>query len=222
MSNKTKFEEMYSKNVSDKTEKKNGLTYLSWAYAWAELKKLDEKADFQIHENSEGLPYFASPLGIDCKVSVTANGVTHTMRLPVMDGANKTQKTEAYTITDKWGKEKTVAAANMFDVNKTIMRCLVKAIAMHGLGLYIYAGEDLPEETGVDVKQENKRTLPGTNPPIDAPSDMQLASDIRPTPEEKITAANPENSVNVVTTKKAGWGSKKINKATETKTGELY
>jgi hypothetical protein len=67
------------------------------------------------------------------------------MWLPVMDGANKAMKAEAYTYTTKYG-EKDVEPASMFDINKTIMRCLVKNLAMFGLGLYIYAGEDLPED----------------------------------------------------------------------------
>lgn len=141
------FKEIYETNVNKYVEIKEQsgvrLSYLSWAYAWAEVKKLDEKANYQIHENADGNPFFVSQFGIDVKVSVTINNVTHTMRLPVMDGANKAMKTESYKYTVKSG-EKTVKAADAFDINKTIMRCLVKAIAMHGLGLYIYAGEDIP------------------------------------------------------------------------------
>lgn len=158
---KTLFDTLYSTNVNGKVEKKNGLNYLSWAYGWSEVKKIDPNANYTIHETSEGLPYFISPLGIDCKVSVTIKGLTHTMRLPVMDGANKAMKAEAYEYSTKYGT-KTVEAATMFDVNKTIMRCLVKAIAMHGLGLYIYAGEDLPEgeEKPEKTSPENNTTKP--------------------------------------------------------------
>ncbi len=167
----SKFQEMFSKDVSQKVEKKNGLSYLSWAWAWAEVKKIDENASYEIHEDQNGNAFFASQLGIDCKVSVTIHGKTHTMRLPVMDGANKAMKFEAYTyVINKYewvsgrkqltGKEeKTVEAATSFDVNKTIMRCLVKAIAMHGLGLYIYAGEDLPEDVSTDTKSDSKQEL---------------------------------------------------------------
>ena len=84
--------------------------------------------------------------------NVTIDGITHMMWLPVMDGANKAMKNKPYTYNTKSG-EKTVEAATMFDVNKTIMRCLVKNLAMFGLGLYIYAGEDLPE-----VEAEEQKT----------------------------------------------------------------
>ena len=76
---------------------------------------------------------------------VTINGLTHTMWLPVMDGANKAMKSEGYTHDTKFKKDISVEPATMFDINKTIMRCLVKNLAMFGLGLYIYSGEDLPE-----------------------------------------------------------------------------
>lgn len=160
---KTLFETLYATNVNDKVEKKKDLSYLSWSYGWSAVKKVDPNANYTIHENSEGLPYFISPLGIDCKVSVTIKGLTHTMRLPVMDGANKAMKDVDYTYKTQYG-EKSVNAATMFDVNKTIMRCLVKAIAMHGLGLYIYAGEDLPEgeEKPETPKKELKTTETGS------------------------------------------------------------
>lgn len=203
----SKFQEMYSKDVNSKVEKKNGLSYLSWAYAWAEVKKVDENASYEIHEDAQGNAFFMSPLGIDCKVSVTIHGKTHTMRLPVMDGANKAMKLESYTYKTKFG-EKTVEAANSFDVNKTIMRCLVKAIAMHGLGLYIYAGEDLPEETGESVV---------------TPKVTKQEVKVEPTPEEKIVAANPDNAVNTVPkTGKAGWGKPKKQEVAKSDDGGLY
>ena len=217
---KTKFQEMFEKDVNSKVEKKNGLSYLSWAFAWAEVKKIDENADYTIHENANGDAFFASSLGIDCKVSVTIHGKTHTMRLPVMDGANKAMKTEAYTYTvNKYGKteEKTVQAATSFDVNKTIMRCLVKAIAMHGLGLYIYAGEDLPEEQ-VDAKQEQK-TAPNLKAAMAVAKETGEKVKVEANPEEKLVAANPENNVNAVPAKK-GWGKKSSN--TQPTGGDLY
>lgn len=88
--------------------------------------------------------------------TVTIDGITHEMWLPVMDGANNAMRFEPYSIKTKFG-DKPVAAATMFDVNKTIMRCLTKNLAMFGLGLYIYAGEDLPEETE-DEKQAKQTT----------------------------------------------------------------
>jgi hypothetical protein len=96
-------------------------------------------------------------------VSVTADGLTHEMWLPVMDSNNKAMKSEPYTIKTKY-KDIVVGKATMFDINKTIMRCLVKCLGMFGLGLYIYAGEDLPEgseeDTGtISMNRENKEDL---------------------------------------------------------------
>lgn len=146
------FEKLFAINVNDHTEKKRTgnveLTYLSWAYAWAEVKKLYPEAQYEI-EKFNGLPYVYDPLtGYMVYTTVTIEGVTHEMWLPVMDGANKAMKSEPYEYVTGYGqyqKTKVCEAATMFDINKTIMRCLVKNLAMFGLGLYIYAGEDLPE-----------------------------------------------------------------------------
>jgi hypothetical protein len=142
------FETLSSINVNEYTEKKNGLTYLTWSYAWKEFKKVCPDATYEVVK-FDGKPYvYDENLGYMCYTTVTVNGLTHEMWLPVMDGANKAMKAVPYTYKVKsYGKEveKTVQAATMFDINKTIMRCLVKNLAMFGLGLYIYAGEDLPE-----------------------------------------------------------------------------
>lgn len=139
------FETLNNVNVNGHTEEKNGLTYLSWAWAWAEVKKAYPEANYTI-EKFDGLPYvYDENTGYMVYTTVTIEGIIHEMWLPVMDGANKAMKSKPYTYKDRYGKEKTVTAATMFDVNKTIMRCLVKNLAMFGLGLYIYAGEDLPE-----------------------------------------------------------------------------
>lgn len=148
----TKFEELYALNVSKLTEKKEGQTYLSWSYAWAEFKKQLPEATYEIIKNpNNGLPYFESYAGAMVYTKVTANNETHEMWLPVMDGKNKAMKNEPYTYKVRDWKtkqivEKTVDAFTMFDVNKTLMRCLVKNLAMFGFALYIYNGEDLPEE----------------------------------------------------------------------------
>lgn len=153
----TNFEKLLSLNVNDKTEKrKQGsteLTYLSWSFAWAEFKKVYEDATYEVVKNPQGLPYFYDDSGAMCYTKVTAGGITHEMWLPVMDGANKAMKKESYEYDTKFGKKK-VEAYTMFDVNKTVMRCLVKNLAMFGLGLYIYSGEDLPEPSKEDM--ENK------------------------------------------------------------------
>lgn len=146
------FEEVYKINVNEHTEKKNNLTYLSWAWAWAEFKKAYPDAEYEIKRFENGLPYvYDENTGYMVFTSVTAGDLTYEMWLPVMDGANKAMKKEPYTYTTKYG-EKTVESATMFDVNKTIMRCLVKNLAMFGLGLYIYAGEDLPENNENEIK----------------------------------------------------------------------
>ena len=147
------FDELMSVNVNGHTEKKktggNDLTYLSWPFAWAEVKKRYPDAHYEI-EKFGGLPYvYDERTGYMVYTTVTIEGISHEMWLPVMDGANKAMKAVPYeyTVRDRYKGEqvKTVAAATMFDINKTVMRCLVKNLAMFGLGLYIYAGEDLPE-----------------------------------------------------------------------------
>ena len=145
----TVFDELNAINVNDKTEKKKSggteLTYLSWTWAWAEVKKRYPEAHYEIVMHN-GLPYvYDENTGYMVFTTVTIDGITHMMWLPVMDGANKAMKNQPYTYATKYNGEKTVDAATMFDINKTIMRCLVKNLAMFGLGLYIYAGEDLPE-----------------------------------------------------------------------------
>ena len=151
----SKFEELLKLNVNDKVEKKgqgrNALSYLSWTYAWAEFKKAYPDAKYRVLKDESGIPYFNSNEGAMCYTEVSANGETHEMWLPVMNGANKAMKDKPYTYKVKdynTGKliDKTVEPFTMFDVNKTIMRCLVKNLAMFGLGLYIYSGEDLPEQ----------------------------------------------------------------------------
>ena len=153
------FSKLNAINVNDKVEKKNGLSYLSWAYAWGEVKKLYPDANYKVCK-FDGLPYVYDPQsGIIVYTEVTIEGITHEMWLPVMDGANKAQTFEdqTYKVWNKWEKtyeEKTISAATMFDINKTIMRCLTKNLAMFGLGLYIYAGEDIPEEEAKAQKEE--------------------------------------------------------------------
>src|SRR5690606_27903565 len=153
------FEELYKINVNENVEKKNGLSYLSWAWAWAEFKKACPDAQYTIRQFDNGLPYVHDPnTGYMVFTSVTAGGITHDMWLPVMDGANKSMKSTPYTYNTKYKKDLVVDAATMFDINKTIMRCLVKNLAMFGLGLYIFAGEDLPE--GEEQQQEPKEDIP--------------------------------------------------------------
>ncbi len=134
-------------DCGDKIEKKNNLSYLSWPYAVEKVLKEEVDESYKIWKDDNNRPYiYDEHLGYMVFTSVTIENVTKEMWLPVMDGANKAMKTGSYTYTTRFG-EKTCEAATMFDINKTIMRCLVKNYAMFGLGLYIYAGEDLPEES---------------------------------------------------------------------------
>ena len=133
------FIELNAINVSDKIEKKNGLSYLSWAYAWGELKKLHPDANYTIYENKDGWNYFTDGKTCWVKTGVSVNGLEHIEYLPVMDFKNKSIPLEAIT---------------SFEVNKTIQRSLTKAVARHGLGLYVYAGEDLPEDNKVAVVEK--------------------------------------------------------------------
>lgn len=137
MSEKNYFAELNSINVSGKTEKKNDLTYLSWPWAWGELKKIHPDATYQIYEDAEGRFYHTDGKTCWVKTGVTVEGIEHVEYLPVMDFRNRSVP---------------LAAVTSVDVNKAIQRSLTKAIARHGLGLYIYAGEDLPEEdTTTDI-----------------------------------------------------------------------
>lgn len=153
-------------NVNDFTEERDGLTYLSWSFGWKEMLKIDPEATFEVKMfESEGglLPYCGTPeMGYMVFTQVTANGITRGCHLPVMDSKNKTMKAEPYTYKTKNG-ERTVEAATMFDVNKAIMRCLAKNLGMFGLGLYLYTGEDLPEEEGATKEQIAKMEELGVN-----------------------------------------------------------
>ena len=141
-------------NVSEKVEKRDGLSYLSWAWAWRHFKEACPDAIYEIIINQQtGLPYFESAAGVMVYTKVTACGETHMMWLPVMDSHNKAMKAQPYEIKTK-NSTIFVKAFDMFDVNKTIMRCLTKNLAMFGLGLYIYAGEDLPEQSVIMKAEE--------------------------------------------------------------------
>lgn len=139
------FNKLNAIDVSEHIEKKNGLSYLSWAWAWTEVKKIFQDANYTIYENT--LPngyivnYFTDGKTAYVKTGVTINGLEHIEELPVMDFRNKSITIENLT---------------SFDVNKAIQRSLTKALARHGLGLYIYAGEDLPEEAKKEENEEKK------------------------------------------------------------------
>ena len=145
---KSVFEVLNAINVNEHTEKKNNLTYLSWAWAWAEVKKHYPDAYYTIYENRDGLNYHTDGRTCWVKTGVTINGLEHIEYLPVMDFRNASISYDKVT---------------SFDVNKAIQRSLTKAVARHGLGLYIYAGEDLPEDERTAAPKTNNKAQ-GNNP----------------------------------------------------------
>lgn len=124
------FETLNAVNVNGHTEKKNNLTYLSWAWAWSEVKKAYPDATYKVYETPEGCIYWTDGKTCWVKTGVTINGLENIEYLPIMDFRNNSIPVDKVT---------------SMDVNKAIQRSLTKCCARHGLGLYIYAGEDLPE-----------------------------------------------------------------------------
>lgn len=138
------FQSLYDVDVKDKVKKKNGMNYVSWAAAWAEVKKIYPEATYHIYEREtpEGLiiNYFTDGKTCWVKTGVTIKGLEHIEELPVMDFKNQSISLEKITSSD---------------VNKSIQRSLTKACARHGLGLYIYEGEDLPETVKKEKKEQD-------------------------------------------------------------------
>ena len=151
------FEELNAVNVNDKTEQKNGLTYLAWAYAWGEIKKRYPEASYVIYENAQGWNYHTDGRTCWVKTGVSIEGIEHIEELPVMNNRNQSIPLENVTSCD---------------VNKAIQRSLTKACARHGLGLYIYAGEDLPEN---EKEEEENITIPAQK----TAEERSVASDVR-------------------------------------------
>lgn len=152
------FEELNKVNVNEHTENKNGLTYLAWAWAWGELKKRYPNSYYTIYENANGWNYHTDGKTCWVKTGVTViddeneNKIEHIEYLPVMDFKNRSIPADGVT---------------SFDVNKAIQRSLTKACARHGLGLYIYAGEDLPESD-----YDYDKPVPPLPPQSDTPASI--------------------------------------------------
>ena len=177
-------------DTSGHIEKKNGLSYLSWAFAWTEALKADPSANFHVESftyDDVTLPFMKIGDTAMVWVSVTMFGQRRTCMLPVMDHRNKP-----------------IPKPDAFQVNTAIMRCLVKAIALHGLGLHIYAGEDFPESVDQDtgeIKQARKpepkqepKPEPKADKPVDAagkPGPWQISVKVDP-------KAEPKDYVNIV------------------------
>lgn len=145
---KSVFDTLNASNVQEHVEVKNiggvKLSYLSWAWAWTEVKKAYPEAFYTIYENKDGLFYHTDGKTAWVKTGVTIEGIEHIEYLPVMDNRNKSITLDKLT---------------SFDVNKAIQRSLTKACARHGLGLYIYAGEDLPEEEAKQAKSDMEQKI---------------------------------------------------------------
>lgn len=138
------FKKLYETNVNEHIEKKGQFSYLSWPYAVAQLRLADPTASWEVKRFADDLPYQKTDLGVFVEVAVTVQGVTLAQIHPVLDGKNRP-----------------LLEPSAFDINTSIQRCLVKAVALHGLGLYIYAGEDLPSaENQNDGKTSSPPALP--------------------------------------------------------------
>ena len=144
---KSTFDTLSKINVNDKVEKKNGLSYLSWAWAWQVVKENYPDSTYTIYENADGFNYNHDSMTAWVKTGVTIGGIEHIEYLPVMNYRNKSIPMTEIT---------------SFDVNSSIQRSLTKAIARHGLGLYIYAGEDLPDN-GAEVSSKTPTKTPTKN-----------------------------------------------------------
>lgn len=155
------FSELNKIDVSDKIEKKNGLSYLSWAWAWGELKKRYPDSTYTIYENAQGFNYHTDGRTAWVKTGVTVCGIEHVEYLPVMDYRNNSIPVDKLT---------------SFDVNKAIQRSLTKAVARHGLGLYIYAGEDLPEDDTKAAPSEPPKSKTTAKPKAKAPEATTTSS----------------------------------------------
>jgi len=140
---KSVFETLNAINVNGRTETKNGLTYLSWAWAWATAKENYPEATYTIYEDTDGVFYHRDHNSAWVKTGVTIEGIEHIEYLPVMDFRNNSIELIKIKSTD---------------VNKAIQRSLTKALARHGLGLYVYAGEDLPSAEKEQPKVESNKT----------------------------------------------------------------
>lgn len=182
------FEVLSKINVNEHTEKKGNLTYLSWAWAWSEAKKAFPTATYTIYENAAGLNYHTDGRTCWVKTGVTIEGLEYIEYLPVMDSRNSSIPLEKVT---------------SFDVNKAIQRSLTKACARHGLGLYIYAGEDLPEAEKPEIKyitDEQKKEFTALN--------IRVENTLRKYGVEKLDDLTEEQAQAVIDAKKAYEASK--------------
>jgi len=151
------FETLSKIDVSEYTEKKGQFTYLSWSDAVNELLSNYPDATWKINHNHDGWPYFPCPAGAFVEVELTIEGIARTQVHPVLDYKNKS-----------------ITEPNSFDVNTAIQRCLAKAISLHGLGLYIYRGEDLPDSGHKFKPGEKVKYVNGIKAAIEKGDDLGL------------------------------------------------
>ena len=172
------FDALYDMNLGDKVEKKDNLSYLSWSNAWKAFKEVYPSATYRVISNPDTkLPYFVDPgVGIMVFTEVTADDLTQSMFLPVMNSSNRAMKLEPYNY-QVWDRknnryvERTCEAATMFNIGASIQRCLTKNLALFGLGLKLYQGEDLPTSddatlTEKKVTTRRARTASQAVPPV--------------------------------------------------------
>ncbi len=165
MEDDNKFLELFKLDVNENVEKKGQFKYLSWAWAWAEFLKFYPNATYEIIKNPNGLPFFSdATVGGMVYTKVKVGSITHEMWLPIMDMKNQSKK-----------------VFDMMDVNKAVMRCLVKNLAMFGLGLYIYAGEDLPESDEEPQPTQQKALAPSKSKTISDEQFDEISDLIRDT-----------------------------------------
>ena len=152
MQEQSVFATLNAVNCNEHTEKKGQLTYLSWAWAWQMVKQHYPSATYTIYESPDGWNYFTDGRTCWVKTGVTIEGIEHIEYLPVMD-----QRNLSIPLID----------VRSTDVNKAIQRSLTKACARHGLGLYIYAGEDLPDSAERPAQQQQPAQY--SQPPVQQP-----------------------------------------------------
>ncbi|WP_083612043.1 DUF1071 domain-containing protein [Paenibacillus sp. P32E] len=163
------FTELANINVNEHVEKKGKFSYLSWAYAVDVLRKADPAAKWEVIRFN-GMPFMTTPLGYFVEVAVTVQDITLSQIHPVLDNNNRP-----------------IAQPTSFQINTSIQRCLVKAIALHGLGLYIYAGEDLPD-TGEPADEQQKDPTP---PPMQQEFRGQQQQTNTPVPQQNRSSTSP-------------------------------
>ena len=162
-------------NVNDHVEKKGGFTYLSWPFAVAQLRLAEPTASWEVRR-FDGLPYLATEAGVFVEVAVTVQGVCLSQIHPVLDARNRP-----------------ILQPTAFDVNTSIQRCLVKAIALHGLGLYIYAGEDLPALPAADAANDEPKSAGVAPPKLTEPRHPHT-----PVPPPRMPAVSGDHSITLV------------------------